>query len=316
MIKPIVFISKCITFEPVRYSGQMVSSEFVDKLKPFIIPVTHCPEVEIGLGVPRDSIRIVVFEDKEKNFKQFKLIQPSTNIDLTFKMQEYSQNLLENIGQIDGFILKAKSPSCGIRDVKLYNEKNELIALNRKNPGIFGGILLKKFPNKIVEDEQRLIDSFLNDNFLKSIYLSANFRQISLNKKIQDLIKYHEKNKLLLMSYNQYNMRLLGKIVADAKKIGLEDSFKQYENLLGKTISRPYKKTELINCFEHAFGYFKDQLKSGEKKFFLDNLKDFSDSKVSQLAVITLLKSYIIRYEEKYLSNQTLFNPYPKELMY
>lgn len=82
----------------------------------------------------------------------------------------------------------------------------------------------------------------MKDNFLKSIYLSANFREINLNKKISNLIKYHEKNKLLLMSYNQYNMRLLGKIVADAKKIGVEDSFMNYENLLGKTISKPYKK--------------------------------------------------------------------------
>lgn len=314
MTKPIVFISRCITFEPVRYSGQIVSSEFVDKLKNFIFAVTACPEVEIGLGVPRDPIRII--EVRKNDIKELKLLQPSTNIDLTEKMLKYSKNFTENLGDIDGFILKAKSPSCGIRDVKVYDEKQQLLPLNRKNPGIFGGYVLKKFSNKIVEDEQRLIDGFIRDNFLKSIFLSSNFRICKQKNSISNLIKFHEKNKFLLMSYSQHKMRLMGKIVADAKKIGVEKAFNEYEILLGSLISKQYKKTELVNVFEHIFGYFKKDLASAEKRFFLSNLQNFSDGKIGQLPVVTLLKSYMIRFDQKYILNQSIFNPYPQELMW
>lgn len=314
MTKPIVFISKCITFEPVRYSGQIVSSEFVDKLKNYIVAITSCPEVEIGLGIPRDPIRII--EIREKNIKELRLIQPSTNIDLTEKIIEYSKNFLQNLGEIDGFILKAKSPSCGIRDVKVYDDNQKLLPLNRKNPGFFGGYILKNFSNKIIEDEQRLIDGFIKDNFLKSIYLSANFRICKQQNSISSLIKFHEKNKFLLMSYNQQKMRMMGKIVANAKSSGVEKSFYDYEILLGSLLSKQYKKTEIINVFEHIFGYFKKDLSQLEKKFFLTNLQDYSLGRISQLPIIILLKSYMIRFEQKYILNQSILNPYPQELMW
>ncbi len=134
-------------------------------------------------------------------------------------------------------------------------------------------------------------------------------------KKIKALIEFHKKNKLLLMSYNQEIMRKAGRMVADAKKIGFDKTYAEYEKLLGIIMSKPYKISNLINSLEHAFGYFKNNLSKNEKEFFLKNFKKFASGKIGALSVLTLLKSYIIRFDEKYLSKQTLFYPYPEELM-
>ena len=311
-MKPRVYISKCITFAAVRYNGQVVPSEFVDKLKPFIEPVTHCPEAEIGLGTPRDTLRIIALD---KEMKQLRLVQPATGLDFTEQMKEYTDKTLSALGEIDGFILKSKSPSSGARDVKIYPKNPKGAPLTKRGAGFFGGEVLRRFPETVVEDDGRLNDEVLKDNFLKCIFLSAAFREVRLSGKISSLVKFQEKNKLLLMSYNQEIMRKLGRITAGAKNSGFEKACNEYGALLGKIFSKPYKKSNLINSYEHAFGYFKEGLSAPEKVHFLSCLKKYASGKTGPAAVITLLKSYIIRFDEKYLSGQSLFEPYPEELL-
>lgn len=310
---PRVFISKCITFAPVRYNGQIISDEFVEKLKRFIEPVIHCPEVEIGLSVPRDPLRLVIFNKKSKDVH---MMQSVTQIDFTDKIQQYSEILLSNLSNIDGFILKSRSPSCGIRDVKIYSANLKGSSILKKGAGIFGGEIIKRFADKvIIEDEGRLNDEIIRDNFLKCIFLSAEFREINKSRKISRLIQYHEKNKLLILSYNQKILKEMGRIVAESKKTGINKAFELYENCLNKIMTSPYKISNLINSFEHAFGFFKNDLFAEEKKYFIKNLKKLYNNKMGIKVVISLLRSYIIRFNKKYLSNQTLFNPYPEELL-
>ena len=146
--KPTVYISKCITFAAVRYNGDMISSDFVEALKPFITPITHCPEVEIGLPIPRQTLRIVA-DDRE--MKQLRLIQPATGIDLTEKMTKWVKQTLDDMPEVDGFILKSKSPSSGAYDVKIYPAKGDKpAALTGKGSGFFGGEGLRRFSETII----------------------------------------------------------------------------------------------------------------------------------------------------------------------
>lgn len=308
--KPIVYVSKCITFASVRYNGDMISSDFVDALKPFISPITHCPEVEIGLPIPRQTLRIVA-DDKE--MKKLRLIQPATGMDLTEKMTEWVKQTLDDMPEVDGFILKSKSPSSGVYDVKIYLAKGDKpAALTGRGSGFFGREVLRRFPDKAIEDEGRLNDDKIRDNFLKRIFTSVVFRQV---KSVRELSLFQANNKLLFMSYNQKYMRLMGKIAANTTKKPFNEIKKEYEKNMFLLFSNIYKVSNMINTFQHAFGYFSEKLSAKEKKYFLQVLEKYRAGETPVSVVVGLLKSYIVRFDEKYLEAQTIFEPYPESIM-
>ena len=154
--KPVIVVSKCIEFEPVRYDGQMISSELVKSLKPHVHFIPVCPEVGIGLGVTRETLRIV------KRGEILKLIQPATGLDLTSKMKRFSKEFLDALPEVDGFILKSKSPSSAMKDAKIYPKLEKASPIGR-GPGFFGGEVLKKFAHVAVEDERRLLNSRIKE---------------------------------------------------------------------------------------------------------------------------------------------------------
>ena len=180
--KPIVVISKCITFAPVRWDNSIIASEFVEKLKPYIHFIPVCPEIEVGLGVPRNPIRLVSIKG------DIRLIQPSTGLDLTEKMGEFAERFLSSLKEVDGFILKSASPSSGYKNVKIYptTEKSPSIA---KGPGIFGAAVLRRYPNLAIEDERRLRNPRIRENFLVRLFAMASYREIKEKNSINALIK-------------------------------------------------------------------------------------------------------------------------------
>jgi uncharacterized protein YbgA (DUF1722 family)/uncharacterized protein YbbK (DUF523 family) len=306
-VKPNIVVSKCIEFDFCRYNGQIIRNEFVRKLKDFVNFIPVCPEVEIGLGIPRDSIRIV-----EKDGKRL-LIQPSTENDVTEKMIIFSKNFLNKLENIDGFILKSQSPSCGIKDVKIYpNSKNS--APKFRDKGIFGRKVIEKHQHLAIEDENRLRNTIIKEHFLKKIYTFAAFRDIKDTKKIKDLIDFHTKNKYLLMSYNQKNLKIMGNLIANWNKEPIENIIDKYEKILYGTFSRGSRCNSNINILQHAFGYFSKHIAKKEKEMLLANIKKYSGKQTSLEIPIALLKSWIIRFDEPYLKKQTYFEPYPPEL--
>jgi uncharacterized protein YbbK (DUF523 family) len=170
--KPILIVSKCLGFAHCRYDGLIVNDDFVDKLKGYVEFKPICAEVEIGLGIPRDPVRIVNINGKNR------LIQPSTGRDLTDDMQNFTNSFLDSVGEVDGFILKSRSPSCGLKDVKIYSDKGDNVVIE-KGSGFFGGAVLQKFPYLAVEDEARLSNFRIREHFLTQIYTFANFRRIT-----------------------------------------------------------------------------------------------------------------------------------------
>jgi len=306
--KPNIVISKCIEFENCRYNSQIIRSEFVNSLKPYVNFIPTCPEVEIGLGVPRNPIRIVIENENRR------LIQPSTGKDVTDEMSKFCSDFLSTLESVDGFILKSKSPSCGLKDVKIYPTREKSAPIER-GKGFFGEAVVEKFENLAYEDETRLNNSIIREHFLKRVFVFASFRDLKSNPSINKLIEFHSNNKFLLMSYNQKQLKILGNIVASYKKGSLKDIINDYENHLYQAFLKAPRCTSNVNVLQHAFGYFSKHISKKEKDLFLDSIEKFINGKVSINVPITIIKSWIIRFEEDYLKDQTFFNPYPEDLM-
>lgn len=171
--KPRIVVSKCLGFAACRYNGLMISSPFVRKLKDQVDFVPVCPEQEIGLGVPRDPIRIIETGDRRC------LYQPATGRDLTKVMNAFISSFLKALGTVDGFLLKSGSPSCGIRDVKIYSDtRKRLTNHTTKGRGFFGGRVVKLYPNLAVEDEARLENAVIKERFLIRIFIDSYQREI------------------------------------------------------------------------------------------------------------------------------------------
>ena len=305
--KPTVVISKCLEFEACRYNGLKISFDPLTLMMPHIDFVPVCPEVEIGLGTPRDPIRIV----KKKNLT---LVQPSTNKKLTLAMNQFTNSFLDNLETVDGFILKAKSPSCAIKDAKYYYKKDKEQSAG-EGPGLFTKKVVKLFPCLAIEDEGRLSNFHIREHFLTKLFALSSFRNTKRTKKISALIKYHADNKFLMMAYNEKLMRILGKVVASYDKYNLKKVFKLYEKNLQLVFEKPYKRKTNVNVLMHAMGFFSKLLTKKEKKIILDLFQQYSDRRIPLSDLIQVIRSWITRYENIYLENQTYFEPYPFKLM-
>ncbi|MCW4018287.1 MAG: DUF523 and DUF1722 domain-containing protein [Candidatus Bathyarchaeota archaeon] len=307
-VKPVVVISKCITFEPVRWDGQIIASKFVEDLKPHAEFIPVCPEVEIGLGVPRETLRIV------KTDEDLRLVQPATGLDLTGKMRQFAEKFLTSLPEVDGFILKSGSPSSAMKDAKIYPSAEKSAPVGR-GTGFFGGAVLARYSQLAIEDERRLLNSRIKEHFLTKLYTLADFRQVKKAGSIKGLIDFQARNKLLLTAYNQTELHAMGRIGAQSKGKPLKETVADYENHLWRALKHPPRRGANENVLTKAAGYFTSKLSKNEKTFFLDAVAKYRTSKFPLSTPLNLLKSWIIRFNEEYLLQQTFFEPYPDALM-
>lgn len=307
-VKPRIIISKCIEFDFCRYNGQIIRSEIVNKLKPHVDFLPICAEVEIGLGIPRDPIRIV-----EKQTKKY-LIQPTTGRDVTNEMNSFAHQYLVSLKDIEGFLLKSQSPSCGTRDVKIYPAILHSAPV-RREAGFFGEQVLHQFPFSAIEDEMRLQNPIIRQHYLTKIFTLANFRKVKETAKLQKLLQFHTENKFLLMGYSQKELRILGNILANQDKQPLSTVFSDYENHLYLAFSKAPRYTSEVNVLNHAFGYISQELSTLEKKFYANLIEKFRRGQIPLSVPVNLVRSWVIRFDQPYLSPQTFFEPYPDELL-
>jgi uncharacterized protein YbgA (DUF1722 family)/uncharacterized protein YbbK (DUF523 family) len=308
--RPRLVVSKCLEFAKCRYNGDVISDPVIKRLQSFVDFTPVCPEVEIGLGIPRESIRIVEIEGVRQ------LVQPSTEEDFTTAMESFTSQFLTSLKDVDGFILKGKSPTCGIKDVKIYSglSKAPVVA---KGSGLFGKAVLEQFGSLGIEEEGRLSNFSIREHFLTKIFTYAAFREIKNQSALQinPLINFHSKNKYLFMAYNQSALKEMGRIVASHKKLPIEGIYQSYEVQLHRLFARKPRDQSNINVCQHIAGYFKQELSDKEKQFFTEMLDKYRNNKTPLSSVTSVLKSWVIRFEDEYLNNQTYFQPYPEELI-
>ncbi|MDV4151006.1 DUF523 and DUF1722 domain-containing protein [Clostridium sp. AL.422] len=309
--KPTILISKCIEGEPCRYDGAMIKDPFISRLKSYVNVIEVCPEVGIGLSTPRDSLRLI----GDKNI--INLVCSKTGENLTDKMISFSNDFLKSIdkSRIQGIILKGRSPSCGIKDVKLYNGIGKSSIINRNTSGIFAQKLMEEFGEIAIEDEGRLTNYNIREKFLTCLYANFNFGKVEEMNSVNELIKFQRQYKYLLMAYSPARQKELGKIVGSATKADIEDSIKEYKHVLSKALSISQRPMRNVNMLLHLFGYFSKELSKEEKAFFLDTLEKYQNKKVPFSLPLTIIKSWAIRFNNDYLLEQKIFESFPIELV-
>ncbi len=307
--QPNIVISKCMGFAACRYNGAMIPDAFVKQLEPFVTYLPVCAEVEIGLGVPRDPVRIVLVNDEPR------LLQPATGADVTEKMRNFSAAYVAALTDIDGAILKGRSPSCGIKDVKVYRGVEKGAASTNKGRGFFAQAVLERYGHLPVEEEGRLTNFTIREHFLTALFALADFRAVKASGLMRELVSFHSDNKLLLIAYSESQLRLMGPIVANREKKPAAEVIADYETHLWKALARPARRTAGINVLMHALGYFSEKLTSDEKAYFLDTLEKYRAEKAPLSVPVSVLGAWIARFKEPYLSRQTFFAPYPEALV-
>lgn len=306
--RPRVVLSRCLELDKVRYNGEKIAYDFVRELEPFVELVPICPEVEIGLGVPRDPIRLIEAEDGVR------LFQPSTGRDLTREMRTFGESFLSGVHPIDGFVLKNRSPSCGISDVKLYTLEGGPSS-SGKRAGMFGQAVLDRFEGLAIEDEGRLRNFRIREHFLTKLFALAALRGVAETGSMRDLIDFHARYKFVLMAYHQTRMRELGRLVANEQGIPFSGLVTAYRAGFAAALGRAPRYTSAINVLQHAAGFFKTSLSSREKAMFGRQLERYRTGRVPLAGPASVIWSWIVREQETYLERQAFFHPYPDALM-
>ncbi len=308
-IKPRLVVSRCLGFDACRWNGVTIPSELMELIRPHAEIITVCPELKIGLGVPRNPIRIIGVKEEER-----KLYQPETRRYFTQDMRDFTQKFLKDLPEIDGFVLKSRSPSCGIKDVKIYPREGK-VAVAALDKGFFGGSVLSAFPRSAIEDEARLSNFRIREHFLTKLFCIARFRWLKENSSMMGMVEFHTRHKLIFMAYNQKQMRVLGRIVANPEKKPLSELIKDYEKKLIPVFKKIPRYTSHINGLMHALGYISKKISSEERAFFLQLLEDYRHAHVPLSVPLGVMKSHLVRFQEKYLQDQYYFNPFPSDLV-
>lgn len=302
-------ISTCLLGELVRYDGGHKHDRYItDTLGRFFEFVPVCPEVECGMPVPREPIHL------EGDPTSPSLITNHTRIDLTDQMLTWTARRLQEVEheELGGYIFKSKSPSCGMERVKNYNEKGMPSNVGR---GIFAGLFLQRFPLIPAEEEGRLHDPELRENFFERVFALKRWRDLIANKsKYRDLIAFHAAHKLQLMAHSPKLLREMGKLVADAHAKNFDAILTTYQSLFMNALKQKATVKKQVNVLQHMMGYFKKQLSTDEKQELLEVIGRYTNGHVPILVPLTLIEHYVRKYDEPYLKQQWFISPHPIEL--
>ncbi|MBD1400275.1 YbgA family protein [Pelovirga terrestris] len=303
-------ISSCLLGAQVRYDGGHQLDRFLrDVLGDYVEYVPVCPEVEVGLPIPRDTLRLV-----ENAEQQVRLVFSRSGEDITERMEGWARERVRQLEkeQLDGFVFKAKSPSSGMERVKLYDRNG---VPKKVGVGVFARHFMEHFPLLPVEEDGRLNDPRLRENFITAIFVLKRWRQLlAAGFGLGRLVEFHTRHKLLIMAHSPQHYRQMGKLVAAGKDFSLTEL---RENYLAELVAALRLKTTVkkqVNVMQHILGYFKRRLAADEKQEVLELMEHYRQGLVPLIVPLTLLNHFVRKYDQAYLRQQYYLNPHPKEL--
>jgi len=314
--RPIVLVSRCLEFDNVRYDGKVVPCRIVKDLIPVVDFLKVCPEYEIGLGVPRDPIRIV----KQKG--NYRLVQPKTGEDVTEKMENFTKNFMEDLKDVDGFIFKSRSPTIGVRDIKVYSGA-EAAPVIEKGMGFFAGKIFEKYYGYPIEEDDRLRNYHIRHHFLTQLYTFADLRTHYSSGSIKELQDFNEKNRYLFTCYEPTIYEQMCELLensdtesslADTGSQAENEVFQNYLSLLKTLLRRPGDVDSREHVARQIFSNFRDQVSENEIIFFEQLLENFSLNRIGEDALIEVLRLYVLRFDGDNIDNYTFLYPYPEVL--
>jgi uncharacterized protein YbgA (DUF1722 family)/uncharacterized protein YbbK (DUF523 family) len=302
-------ISSCLLGNKVRYDGQHKLDHFItDTLSQWCEFVPVCPEVECGLPIPRESMRLTGDPENPR------LTTGKTGIDHTPRMNAWMKIRLEELAgeNLVAFIFKTKSPSSGLRNVKVYSPEGPPASLHGQ--GLFAAGFTRRFPDIPVEDEGRLCDPVLRENFIETIFVLQRWRETVRTGGPGDLTEFHTRHKYTFMAHSPALLREMGKLVAAGGSGDFTAVREQYRGLLLKTLALTKTPKKNHNVLLHMLGYFKRQLTADEKQELLFEAETYRTGGVPLIVPLTLVRHYTRKYGEKYLARQYFLHPHPVEL--
>ncbi len=305
-------ISACLLGEAVRFDGGHKRDSFLtETFGPYVEWVSVCPEVEVGLGTPRESIRLVRGRDGAR------LVGTRSRADHTARMRSFARRRVGELvrSDLDGYVLKKDSPSCGLHRVRVYDDEGGRPPA-RIGRGLFAEELVRRLPRLPVEEEGRLSDPHLRENWVERVFAYARLKKLFSGRwTVGDLVAFHTAHKLQLMSHSVEENRRLGRIVAGARSLSRADLSDAYGSGLMAALTRPATTSRHVNVLQHAAGHLK-RLLDGESRGELGELiRDYGAGLVPLVVPVTLLRHHVRRLDVTYLAGQTYLEPHPRELM-
>jgi uncharacterized protein YbgA (DUF1722 family)/uncharacterized protein YbbK (DUF523 family) len=305
-----VGISACLLGEKVRYDGGHKRDAYlVETFGRYVEWVPVCPEVEMGLGTPRDTLRLVRIEG------ELRLVMPKTGADYTETMRAYARRRVAELAERDfcGYILKKDSPSCGMERVRVFDARGVPAKSGR---GLFAETLLTHFPQLPVEEEGRLSDPRWRENFVERVFAYRRLRRLFVGRwKLRDLVAFHTTHKLLLMAHAPKTYESLGRLVAGAKALPRSELHARYEAEFMRALRELATPRRHANVLLHILGYFRPHLDEESRRELLGLIVDYRRGLVPLIVPITLVRHYVRRFDVAYLRGQVYLEPHPKELM-
>jgi uncharacterized protein YbgA (DUF1722 family)/uncharacterized protein YbbK (DUF523 family) len=305
-----VGISSCLLGETVRYDGGHKRDAFLaGTFGRFVEWVPVCPEVECGLGTPRESMRLV------RQGGGIRLLTVKSGIDHTAQLERYARKRVAELAvdELSGYVLKKDSPSCGMERVKVYGEG----ALpTRSGRGLFAAALLERCPDLPVEEEGRLSDPRLRDNFVERVFAYARLRGLFGGRWNQGaLVRFHTAHKLTLMAHSPVAYQELGRLVARGTSVGRADLERRYREGFMAALSIVATRRRHTNALQHIAGYFKNRLDQASRAELMGAIDDYARELVPLIVPITLIRHHVRVHGVGYLAGQVYLEPHPKELM-
>lgn len=310
-LKPRLGISQCLLGDTVRYDGGHKRDVFLtDVLAPFVEWLPVCPEVEAGLGTPREAMHLAGDPDAPQ------LLTIRTHIDHTKTLQTYSQRRVQELQEsdLDGYIFKKSSPSCGVYRVKVYTEKGQP---SKQGTGIFSAAFQQAFSLVPVEEEGRLSDAPIRENFIERIFCYRRWKNLFQHHRISRgaIVQFHTRHKYLLLTHSRSHYHELGQLIAKAGQHTPGDLANQYGPLFMDALKIKATVRKHVNVLQHLAGYFKKQLSTIERAELQETIQDYHRHLTPLAVPLTLIKHYVRVLAVPYLNDQVYLNPHPKELM-
>ncbi len=303
-------ISSCLLGHKVRYDGgHKYDNWLVETLGNYVDYVPICPEVGCGLPIPREALRLVGDAENPR------LLTQKTGLDHTQRMRDFCTIAIPELAakQLCGFVFKSKSPSSGMERVKVYPAAGGVAS--KTGVGIFAKAFMEAFPLLPVEEEGRLHDPGLRENFIERIFVMQRWHELLASQPgIGDLVEFHARHKLLLMAHSPAHYRSLGVLVAKSRELVFPDVLSEYLFQLMAATKKPATPARHQNVLLHILGYFKQDLSADEKAELVELIDQYKAGLVPLIVPVTLLNHYVRKYAKEYLAGQYYLNPHPKEL--
>lgn len=305
-------ISSCLIGEEVRFDGGHKHDRYITgTLGMHFEYVPVCPEVEIGLGTPRESIRLVGDADSTR------LVGGKSGMDITARMEDFARERIGRLREscLDGYIFKSKSPTCGMERVRVYPDSGDG-APSKNGRGVFARQLMEAMPFLPVEEEGRLNDPGLRERFVVTVFCHHRWRRlISRKYGLGDLMAFHARHKFLLMARSDPHLRRLGRLLGSADPGDIDEVTQDYAREFFAAMSQPAGRGEHVNVLQHIVGYLREHLDAADRQGLHDSIESYREGLVPLIVPITLIRHFVAKHDVEYIAGQVFLEPHPRELL-